>query len=417
MSNNVLVVGGGASGMIAAIEAAKNGNKVTIIEKTSSLGNKLKITGKGRCNLTFDGTIEDFKKNIVNNYKFMYSSYSKFDNNDVIKYFNDLGIETKIERGGRIFPVCDDAKKIVQVLEKEIRRLNILVKYNSILDNINCKENEVESIKLKSNEIIKCDKCIIATGGNSYKVTGSSGDGYKIAKKLGHSIIDIKPGLVPLKSSSEICKKLQGLTLKNIKFTLIDKKDNKEIYNDFGELLFAHFGITGPVVLSSSSKLNRIENMEDKLKKSGIEAIIDLKPALDLEILDKRICRDFEKYTNKEFKNSLNELLPQKMIPVIIELSGIDKEKKVNQITKEERKKLVECLKKLVIKIEGFANDDTAIITCGGIDVKQIDPKTMESKKIKGLFFVGEILDVDAYTGGYNLQIAFSTGMAAGRNV
>lgn len=412
---NVVVIGGGAAGMIAAITSAKEGNTVILIEKNNSLGNKIKITGKGRCNLTFDGDIEDFKSNIVKNYKFMYSSFNNFNNKDVVSYFNSLGVKTKVERGGRVFPVSDKAEDVVNALKDELNKYNVKIIYRKALKDLILEDDKVIGIKLNDNTIIDCDKCIIAVGGKSYPTTGSTGDGYDIARRYGHEVIDIKPGLVPLKSEDKLCKDLQGLSLKNISFKLIEK-NGKVIYEEFGEMLFSHFGITGPVVLSSSSKLNRVENVEEKIKNHEIFASLDLKPALDIDVLDKRICRDFEKYTNKEFKNALNDLLPQKLIPVIISLSGIDENKKVHQIKKEERKKLVELLKSLKINISGFMPIDIAIITCGGIDVKKINPKTMESKIVKGLFFAGEILDVDAYTGGFNLQIAFSTGVAAGKN-
>ncbi len=414
---NVIVIGGGAAGMLAAITSAKENNKVILVEKNNSLGNKIKITGKGRCNLTFDGDIEDFKRNIVKNYKFMYSSFNNFNNKDVVRYFNSLGVKTKVERGGRVFPVSDDANEIIRALEKELLKYNVKILYKEVLQDLifNDTNDKIIGVKLKSGKKLNCDKCIIAVGGKSYSATGSSGDGYNIAKKCGHEIIDIKPGLVPLKSNDRECKELQGLSLKNISFKLIDNT-KKVIYEDFGEMLFSHFGLTGPVVLSASSKLNRVENVDEKIKKSQIFAIIDLKPALSIETLDKRICRDFEKYSNKEFKNSLNDLLPQKMISVIIYKSKIDENKKVHQITKEERKRLINLIKSFTINITGFMPIDMAIITCGGIDIKKINPKTMESKIIKGLFFAGEILDIDAYTGGFNLQIAFSTGVAAGKN-
>lgn len=411
----VIVIGGGAAGMIAAITSSNEGNDVTLIEKTSSLGNKIKITGKGRCNLTFDGDIEDFKNNIVKNFKFMYSSFNAFSNVDVVNYFNKLGVKTKIERGGRVFPVSDDANEIVKVLKDELNKKHVNIIYNVSVDDFILDNNKIKALKLSNNKIIECDKCIIATGGKSYPKTGSSGDGYVYAKKLGHKIVDLKPGLVPLRSSDSICKLLQGLSLKNVTLSL-KYKDGKEIYKEFGEMMFSHFGITGPIVLSASSKLNRVENVDNLMQNSDIIASIDLKPALDDDTLDKRICRDFEKYTNKEFKNSLDDLLPKKLIPVIIELSGIDENKKVNQITKEERKRLVKLLKNLQITITGFMPFDIAVITSGGVDVKDINPKTMESKIVKGIYFAGEILDVDAYTGGFNLQIAFSTGYAAGKN-
>lgn len=410
---NVIVIGGGAAGMTAAITSAKEGNKVTLIEKTSSLGNKIKITGKGRCNVTFDGDIEDFKRNIVKNNKFMYSSFMNYTNNDVVEYFESLGVPTKIERGGRIFPQSDKAEDIVNALLKELRKYNVEIKYNTYLVDFILKENILVGIKTNNGEIL-ADKFILCTGGMSYKTTGSSGECYNILKKYGHNIIDLKPGLVPLKSNDEICKRLQGLTLKNVSFKIYDNQ--KQVYDSFGEMLFAHFGVTGPIVLSGSSILNRIDNVENKLKENCILGVIDLKPALTVEVLDKRIQRDFEKYTNKEFKNSLNELLPQKLIPIIIEKSGIDPDKKVHQVTKEERINLVNTIKNLKLNICGFMPIDIAIITCGGVDVKQVNPKTMESKIITNLFLAGEVLDVDALTGGFNLQIAFSTAIAAGKN-
>lgn len=410
----VVVIGGGAAGMLSAITAAKEGNDVIILEKTSSLGNKIKITGKGRCNLTFEGGIEDFKRNIVKNYKFMYSSFSNFDNNDVIAYFESLGVKTKVERGARVFPVSNKAEDIVKALESELKKYNIKVKYNSKVNKLNVVDNHIESIETSNGNIFECDKCIIATGGASFPSTGSSGDGFKFAKNIGHDIIDIMPGLVPLRSKDRICKELQGLSLRNISFKLND--NGKEIYSDFGELMFAHFGLTGPVVLSSSSKLNRIDNVKTKLNNGEISAIIDLKPALDFETLDKRVCRDFEKYQNKEFKNCLNDLLPQKLIPVIIGLSGIDENIKVHQITKEMRYNLVKLMKNLKVVISGFMPIEIAIITCGGVNLKYVNPKNMESKIVSGVHFAGEVLDIDAYTGGYNLQIAFSTAVAAGKN-
>ena len=371
--------------MMAAITAARENNEVTLIEKTSSLGNKIKITGKGRCNLTFDGDLEDFKRNIVKNYKFMYSSFNNFTNKDVVSFFESHGVKTKVERGGRIFPVSDSALDIVKALEKELKKQKVNILLNTSIKEVLTCNNIVTGIKLENGKNLECDKCIIATGGKSFPKTGSSGDGYKLAKKLGIDIVDITPGLVPLRSNDKEVKELQGLSLKNISFKLID--ETKTIYEDFGELMFAHFGLTGPVVLSSSSVLNRIDNLKEKLQLGKIFAIIDLKPALSFEVLDKRICRDFEKYTNKEFKNSLNDLLPQKLIPIIIKNSAIDENKKVNQITKEERKRLTECIKKLRVNISDLMPLEIAIITCGGINVKEINPKTMESKKISGLYF------------------------------
>ena len=410
---NVIVVGAGAAGMMAAITAVKQGNRVAIIEKTSSAGNKIKITGKGRCNITFDGDIDDFKRNIVKNDKFMYSSFMNFSNNDVIEYFESLGVKTKVERGGRIFPQSDKAIDVVNALKNELLKYNVKILYNTSLEDLIIKDNILTGIKT-NNGAYEAEKVIICTGGKSYKTTGSTGECYDIVKKYGHNIIALKPGLVHLKSNDKICKELQGLTLKNVGFKI--KDSGKVIYDSFGEMLFAHFGLTGPIVLSGSSLLNRVDNIDEKFTKNTICGIIDMKPALDLETLDKRIQRDFDKYSNKEFKNALGDLLPQKLIPVVIQLSGINSDKKVHQVTREERNKLVYTIKNIEININGLMPIDIAIITCGGIDVKQVNPKTMESKIIKNLFFAGEILDVDAYTGGFNLQIAFSTAVAAGKN-
>lgn len=412
----VVVVGGGPSGMIAAITAAKENNEVILLEKTASLGNKLKITGKGRCNLTFDGDEDDFRKNIVSNYKFMYSSFSNFSNYDVIKYFNSIGIPTKVERGGRVFPVSDKATDIVNALQKELKKYNVQVILNADVVKLITQNSKVIGVKLSDRRIINSDKCIIATGGKSYSSTGSNGDGYVLLKEIGHSVTNIFPALVPLKSNDAICKNLQGLSLKNISINLIDKTNNKSIYSDFGEMMFSHFGVTGPVVLSSSSRLNKVKDVYTKLKSNNIKLVIDLKPALTSEVLDKRIIRDFEKYINKSFKNALNDLLPQKLIPEVIKLSKIDENIKVHQITKEMREKLVKVIKNIEITINDFMPIDMAIVTSGGINVKEVNPKTMESKIFKGLYIVGELLDLDAYTGGYNLQIAFSTGVTAGKN-
>ncbi len=410
----VIVIGGGAAGMMAAITSAKEGNNVTLIEKTSSLGNKIKITGKGRCNVTFDGDIEDFKRNIIVNNRFMYSSFMNFSNKDTVEYFNSLGVATKVERGARVFPVSDKATDIVSALKSDLKRHNVDVILNTVLKDLIVENGAIKGIITNNNVRMYADKVILCTGGLSYKNTGSSGECFNILKKYGHNIIDLKGGLVPLTSKDDICKRLQGLTLKNVGFRII--VEGKEIYSSFGEMLFAHFGLTGPIVLSGSSILNRIENVSEKLNSNNVKGIIDFKPALSMEVLDKRIQRDFEKYTNKEFKNSLIELLPQKLIPIIIEKSEINPEKKVHQITKQERLKLLNILKNFEVNIEGFMPIDIAIITCGGVDVRQVNPKTMESKVINNLYLAGEVLDVDALTGGFNLQIAFSTAVAAGRN-
>lgn len=409
----VIVVGGGAAGMMAAITSAKEGNEVILLEKTHSCGNKLKITGKGRCNLTFDGDMETFQKNVVRNNKFMYSSFMNFTNYDTLEYFNSLGVETKLERGGRYFPVSDKAEDVVKALKKELKRLNVKIEYDTYLKELIVKNGVLEEINTNNGKYV-ADKYIICTGGKSYKVTGSSGEVFDIISKAGHNIIKLRPGLVPLKCSDSECKELQGLSLRNVSFKILDS--GKQVYEGFGEMLFAHFGITGPIVLSGSSVLNRVDNIDEKFTNNSICGIIDLKPALDLEKLDTRVQRDFEKFSNKEFKNSLNDLLPQKLIPVVIKRSKINPDKKVHQITREERLNLIDCIKNFKLNIVGLLPIDIGIITCGGVDVKEVNPKTMESKIIKNLFFAGEVLDVDAFTGGFNLQIAFSTAVAAGKN-
>ena len=396
----VIIIGGGPAGMLAAIKSKEEKNKVTIIEKNKILGKKMLITGKGRCNITSGLEISEFIKNVPSNGKFLYSSFKNFTNKDILKL---LKIPVKLERGNRYFPVSDKAKDVVEALENNLKGVKIII--NTRAEEIIVKENKAIGVKT-NNGTYYADKIILATGGKSYPLTGSTGDGYEISKKLGHTITKIKPALVPLvaKNDSKIlCKKMQGLSLKNVGLKLYN--NNKLIYEDFGEMLFTHFGVTGPIILSSSSHLVRQE-----LKNPKIE--IDLKPALTEEKLDERILRDFQTEKNKEFKNSLDKLLPQKMIPVIIKLLGINK--KVNEIKKEERHKLVRLLKYFPIEIEGFRDISEAIITSGGISVKEINPKTMESKLVKNLYFAGEIIDVDAYTGGFNLQIAYSTGYTAG---
>lgn len=412
---NVIVIGAGAAGMMAAIVAAKDGNHVTLLEKTNNSGNKLRITGKGRCNVTFDGDFEYFSKNIAVNNKFMYSAYNSFSNKDTIDFFNNLGVKTKLERGNRFFLESDNADEAVEALKRELRKNNVRVEYNSPVKKIISNDNQVVGVLLENNSEILCDKCIIATGGKSYPKTGSTGDGYSLAKEVGHKIIDIKPGLVPLKSNDSICGELQGLTLKNVEIKVFDS--DKCIYTDFGEMLFAHFGLTGPIILSSSSKINRIKDLDEKLKNKKVHISIDLKPALSIEVLDRRLQRDFEKYTNKEFKNSLSDLLPQKLIPYIIKISKIDGDKKVHQITREERLNLCNLIKNLTVNISELMSVSVGIVTCGGVSTKEINPKTMESKIVKGLYFAGEVIDIDAYTGGFNLQIAFSTGYVSGKNL
>lgn len=362
--------------------------------------------------------MEEFIKNTPGNGKFLYSCYQNYTNQDIIQFLKEQGLEVKEERGNRIFPVTDQSQDVLKCFTKKLKELDIEIRYHTQVTEvlIETKSDSSQVIGVKTNHgIIQADKVILAVGGKSYPLTGSTGDGYIIAKQLGHTINPIKPSLVPLESfDRDICKQLQGLSLRNVKIKLIDRQNGKCIYEDFGEMLFTHFGVSGPVILSSSAHLVRHQQIDEKLKKQMIVLEIDLKPALSEEKLDDRIIRDFQEVLNKQFKNSLDKLLPQKLIPIIIKKSDIKENQIVNKITKEERKGLVKVLKNFTVKIKGFRPIEEAIITSGGISVKEINPKTMESKKVKGLYFAGEIIDVDSYTGGFNLQIAYSTGYTAG---
>ena len=413
----VIIIGGGPAGIISAISSARNGNNVILIEKNNSLGKKLLITGKGRCNITSSININDFIKNIPGNGKFLYSAFQNFTNMDIIKLIEENGVKVKEERGNRIFPITDDSKDVLKSFEKELNKYkNIKIKLNTKVKEVLEENREVKGVILESGEKLFASKVIIATGGKSYPITGSTGDGYKMASKLGHTVEKIRGSLVPLTADKVLCQSMQGLSLRNVKIQIKDIEKNKKIYEDFGEMLFTHFGVSGPIILSASAHLLRYKNIDKLLKENKIKLTIDLKPALSYEELDKRVLRDFEIFKNKEFKNSLFELLPKKIINPIINLSNINENKKVNEITKEERKILVNLIKSLEINIDGFRPVEEAIVTAGGISIKEINPKTMESKLIKGLYFAGEIIDVDAYTGGFNLQIAYSTGYTAGIN-
>lgn len=431
----VIVIGGGPAGIMSAISAKKCGNDVIILEKMESLGKKLLITGKGRCNITSGLDISEFINNIPGNGRFLYSSFQNFTNKDIINFLESHGVKVKEERGNRIFPVSDKSKDVLDAFYDELRALNIKIYTNSKVTNIFVENGVATKVEYEHNGnkyVLLADKIILATGGKSYPTTGSTGDGYRIAKNLGHTVTDIRPSLIPIvandnddteklnlrnyKNSRNICKALQGLSLKNIKIEVIDTMKNKVIYEDFGELLFTHFGVSGPTILSASSHIIRYKNIDELLKDGKIIIRIDLKPALSKEKLDDRILRDFDKEKNKLFRNSLDDLLPQKLINPVIDLSGINPNKKVNEISKKERLNLIEILKGFSITICGFRPVEEAIITAGGINIKEINPKTMESKIVKNLYFAGEIIDVDAYTGGFNLQIAYSTGYTAGLN-
>lgn len=407
MVERVAVIGGGPAGMIAAGFAGSRGKDVTLFEKNEKLGKKLFITGKGRCNITNSDDIENLIENVVVNSSFLYSAFYSFTNQDIIDLLEEYGLKTKIERGNRVFPQSDKSSDVIKTLEKFLKANRVDIKLNSEVISIDKKEG-IFSIKFSSGNVEEFDKIIIATGGKSYEQTGSTGDGYKFAKKFNHSIVKLRPALVPCEIKNEFISELQGLSLRNIK--LYAYSNGKKIFEDFGELIFTHYGISGPLVLTMSNYINRY------IDKSQIDIVIDLKPALDEAKLENRIINDFEKYSKKQFKNSLNDLLPSKLIPVIIKLSQIEEEKFVNQISKKERKDLVHILKNLKFRFDRFRPLNEAIITSGGVSTLEIDPSTMESKLVSGLFFAGEVVDVDALTGGYNLQIAYSTGFLCGNN-
>ncbi len=380
-------------------------------------GKKLLITGKGRCNITSSLYMSDFIKNTPGNGQFLYSAFQNYTNRDIIDFLKRQGLETKEERGSRIFPVTDKSIDVLNCFKKRIEELNIKCIYNTPVEKILMQNKTILGVRT-NREILYANKIILATGGKSYPLTGSTGDGYLIAANLGHTITKIKPSLVPLVVyEKDECKEMQGLSLRNVGIKLIDESRKKVIYDDFGEMIFTHFGISGPTILSSSAHLVRYKDIEYLLHEGKLKIQIDLKPALTEEQLDDRILRDFKEMKNKQFKHALDKLLPQKMIPVVIKKSQIPEEKKVNEVTREERRKLINILKRYELTIKGFRPVEEAIITSGGVNIKEINPKTMESKIVKGLYFAGEIIDVDSYTGGFNLQIAYSTGYTAGMHV
>lgn len=406
--SKIVVIGGGAAGLLCGAKSAEKGNDVTIIEKMNRPGRKLMITGKGRCNVTNASfELDDLISNVPTNPRFLYSAFSNFMPYDTMALFEQLGVPLKIERGNRVFPVSDKALDIVDALVNFANDSGAKIIHGNAKA-FELEENKIKSVVLEDKTKIECDKVCLCTGGKSYPLTGSTGDGYILAQSVGHTVTTLKPSLVPLVCSNNFISKLQGLSLKNIEVTLYE--NDKDIYRDFGEMIFTHYGVSGPVILSASSHIKSMGKKQYKIK-------IDLKPALDFHTLDKRICRDFEEFANKDFVNSLSKLLPNKLIPVIVSLSGIPASEKVNQITREQRLKLVELIKNFYVTVSDFRPIDEAIVTSGGVNVKEINPKTMQSKIIDNLYFAGEIIDVDAYTGGFNLQIAFSTAVLCADNM
>ena len=404
--SKIAVAGGGAAGMIAAVFAARNGNEVSLYEKNEKLGKKLFITGKGRCNLTNTAEMEDMFNAVVSNPKFLYSSFYSFTNDQTIAFFEELGVKTKTERGGRVFPASDHSSDVIHGLERELNRLGVRMELNTEVKEILTENGKVQGLMLASGKKVEADAVIVAAGGLSYPSTGSTGDGYRMARSCGHKVTRLFPALVPMEVKEWYAKELMGLSLRNIEITITD--GTKKLYQDFGEMLFTHYGVSGPVILSASSIVG------SRLAEKELTLHIDLKPALTKEQLDKRVLREFDANHNRQFKNASAGLFPAKLRPVIVEFSGIPEEKKVNEITREERKKFTDLIKDFSMTLTGLRSYNEASITKGGVSVKEIDPGTMESKLVKGLFFAGEVLDLDAVTGGFNLQIAWSTGFLAG---
>lgn len=407
--SKVLIIGGGAAGMMAGVFAARNGHEVHIFEKNEKLGKKLFITGKGRCNITNAADIETLLNAVVTNPKFLYSGFYSFTNDQVIDFFEELGVKTKIERGDRVFPASDHSSDVIQAFSRELKTLQVSIHLDTEVDKVIVKDHKIEGVQLKDGKIVKGDSCIVATGGLSYASTGSTGDGYRFAKEAGHQVTELRPALVPMETKEPYVQELQGLSLRNVEIRILD--DKKVIYKEFGEMLFTHYGVSGPLIISASSKVG------DRLIKKNLTLSIDLKPALSFEQLDARVLRDFQENRNKQFKNAVDKLFPAKLKPVLLELSGIDLEKKVNEISREERERFVHLMKDFRLTLTGLRSFKEAIITKGGVNVKEIDPGTMESKSMDNLYFVGEVLDLDALTGGFNLQIAWSTAYLAGNAI
>ncbi len=412
--SHVIVVGGGAAGMFAAIAAAKNGHQVTLYEKNEKLGKKIFITGKGRCNITNAADMEELFDAVVTNSKFLYSSFYGYTNQNVIDFFEDAGVPVKIERGNRVFPISDHSSDVIRALEREMKKVGVKVCLNTEVKSVEAEKGKFNKVVLKDTTTQAADACIVATGGLSYRSTGSTGDGFRFAENVGHKVTQCFPSLVPMETKEPWICELQGLSLRNVEAKILDGK--KELYKDFGEMLFTHFGVSGPLIISASSYVGK-KFMDKNGQKKELTLEIDLKPALTEEQLDQRVLRDFEENHNRQFKNAITKLFPTKLIPVMLELGGIDPEKKVNNIEKEERKQFVHLIKHFRMTLTGLRGYLEAIITKGGVNVKEIDPGTMESKLVKGLYFAGEVLDLDALTGGFNLQIAWSTGYAAGNAI
>lgn len=412
--SHVIVVGGGAAGMFAAIAAAKNGHQVTLYEKNEKLGKKIFITGKGRCNITNAADMEELFDAVVTNSKFLYSSFYGYTNQNVIDFFEDAGVPVKIERGNRVFPISDHSSDVIRALEREMKKVGVKVCLNTEVKSVEAEKGKFDKVVLKDTTAQTADACIVATGGLSYRSTGSTGDGFRFAENVGHKVTQCFPSLVPMETKEPWICELQGLSLRNVEAKILDGK--KELYKDFGEMLFTHFGVSGPLIISASSYVGK-KFMDKNGQKKELTLEIDLKPALTEEQLDQRVLRDFEENHNRQFKNAITKLFPTKLIPVMLELGGIDPEKKVNSIEKEERKQFVHLIKHFRMTLTGLRDYPEAIITKGGVNVKEIDPGTMESKLVKGLYFAGEVLDLDALTGGFNLQIAWSTGYAAGNAI
>lgn len=407
--SKIIVIGGGPAGMMAAYAASCQGHAVTVLEQNEKLGKKLFITGKGRCNITNAGDMDNLFANVMSNRKFLYSAFYTFDNEQVLSFFENQGLRTKVERGNRVFPLSDHSSDVIVALNRALKSQNVDIRLHTKVQSLLIRDEAACGVVLSDGKTVEADDVIVATGGISYPSTGSTGDGYRMAEESGHALVECTPSLVPFETKEDWVKDLQGLSLRNVTVSIYHGK--KKLFEDFGEMLFTHFGVSGPLVLSASGMIKPVQFKQE------LCMYIDLKPALDAEQLDKRILREFDAAMNKQFKNVIGSLMPAKMIPVVIRLSGIDPDKKVNEVSREERQHLVQLLKRLPLTINGLRGWNEAIITKGGVSVKDINPSTMESKKVSHLFFCGEVLDLDALTGGYNLQIAWSTGYLAGISV